>query len=435
MCTPKINMIGRKFGRLTVIRQVHPSDKISREAWYECLCECGSTKIARGTGLRQGTVSSCGCLRKEVTRRKNKEYAEEKYNLKDKRFDRLTVLEVTEKRNCNSRVWKCLCDCGTVCEVTTHHLIASEVKSCGCLPTSTPENLKGRRFGRLTVTELTDERKSNGGAVWKCKCDCGKELCVSAGNLKRGATVSCGCIRRDNLTNMKFGKLTALYPGEKTGKDDGAFWVCECECGNITQVVAIKLKSGHTKSCGCSHYDTIKDLTGQKFGRLTVLSDSGERRSGSGGVIWLCRCDCGQIKKVRQDALTSGKTESCGCIISKGNERVAKLLREAGIAFIAEYSPSDMSRKRRFDFAVLNKGEVSYFIEYDGILHTECTDKGWNTRERLKYTMESDVEKNEYCLKKGIPLIRIPYTLFDSLSLKDVLLETTEYLYRKGAQP
>ncbi len=430
-----IDMTGKEFGRLTVIRQVQPPDENDREIWYECLCICGNTKITRGTSLRRGIASSCGCLRKEVTRQKNKEYIEEKYNLKGKKFGRLTALQVTENRKHGSRIWKCLCDCGTVCEVTTHHLISSEVKSCGCLPTKSPENLKGRKFGRLTVLELTGERKSNGGAVWKCKCDCGKEISVSAGNLKRGATVSCGCIRRGNLENMKFGKLTALYPGDKTGKGDGAFWVCECECGNICQVLAYKLKSGHTKSCGCSHQNTVKDLAGQKFGRLTVLSDSGERRSGSGGVIWLCRCECGQIKKIRQDTLTSGKAESCGCIISKGNEKISKILREAGVDFIPEYTPSDMLRKRRYDFAVLNKGKVSYFIEYDGILHTECTDKGWNTRERLNYTMESDAEKNEYCLKKGIPLIRIPYTLFNELTVKDLLPETTKYLYTGDTQP
>ena len=76
------------------------------------------------------------------------------------------------------------------------------------------------------------------------------------------------------------------------------------------------------------HNDTIKNITGERFGRLLVTGDSGKRRPGSGGVIWKCRCDCGQEREVRQDALLSGVTSSCGCLTSKGNEKVSRLLRE-----------------------------------------------------------------------------------------------------------
>jgi hypothetical protein len=52
------------------------------------------------------------------------------------------------------------------------------------------------------------------------------------------------------------------------------------------------------------------DLTGQRFTRLLVL-----RRDGSLGMhpAWLCRCDCGQEKRVPSDQLRSGHTKSCGC--------------------------------------------------------------------------------------------------------------------------
>lgn len=36
------------------------------------------------------------------------------------------------------------------------------------------KNLIGQKFGRLTVLEETDERSTQGGVIWKCKCDCGK---------------------------------------------------------------------------------------------------------------------------------------------------------------------------------------------------------------------------------------------------------------------
>ncbi len=428
MITPKINMIGKTFGRLQVIKQVEAPQEASREAWYFCLCQCGNTLTTRGTSLRRGITRSCGCLRAEVTWQRNENSADKNYDLTGKRFHSLTVLEPLNDRRSGSRVWKCQCDCGHIHNVTTHHLLSGAVKSCGCGPTRRPDDLTGKRFGRLAVLALTQQRSSNGSAIWKCRCDCGKEALVSSGNLKRGATTSCGCIRRADLTDMQFGRLTVLRLGEKSVKGNSSFWLCRCMCGNYCEVQAAKLKSGHTSSCGCSHNDSILNLTGQTFGKLTVLCDSGKRRQGSGGVIWTCRCECGQQKDIRQDALLSGATTSCGCQKSRGNEKVAKILRSADIEFIPEYSPPAMDGARRFDFAVLKNGEVAYFIEYDGIMHSECSHSGWDTEERFEKTRKSDTEKNEYCKKKNIPLIRIPYTRFDSLALPDLLITTTEYL-------
>lgn len=55
-----------------------------------------------------------------------------------------------------------------------------------------------------------------------------------------------------------------------------------------------------------------KDLTGQRFGRLVVLSDTG-KRSNDRHVIWECQCDCGNKYFVQSNSLVSGKTQSCGC--------------------------------------------------------------------------------------------------------------------------
>lgn len=54
------------------------------------------------------------------------------------------------------------------------------------------------------------------------------------------------------------------------------------------------------------------NLQGRKFGRLTVLRDSGKRQKYS--VMWACLCLCGRLKEVRQDHLKSKRIRSCGCI-------------------------------------------------------------------------------------------------------------------------
>lgn len=55
------------------------------------------------------------------------------------------------------------------------------------------------------------------------------------------------------------------------------------------------------------------DLTGNIYGRLTVLGDDGTRNKNS-NVLWLCSCECGNTTHVRADHLKNGKIKSCGCL-------------------------------------------------------------------------------------------------------------------------
>lgn len=57
---------------------------------------------------------------------------------------------------------------------------------------------------------------------------------------------------------------------------------------------------------------TFKDLTGQRFGRLTVLWEA-EERTPQGGVRWTCKCECKKYVTVRSEHLIRGHTKSCGC--------------------------------------------------------------------------------------------------------------------------
>lgn len=56
-----------------------------------------------------------------------------------------------------------------------------------------------------------------------------------------------------------------------------------------------------------------KDLTGQRFGRLTVVCDTGERKRGY--IVWRCKCDCGNTHEVIGNNLLRGSVKSCGCLI------------------------------------------------------------------------------------------------------------------------
>jgi hypothetical protein len=62
------------------------------------------------------------------------------------------------------------------------------------------------------------------------------------------------------------------------------------------------------------------DLSGQKYGLLTVikLSEHKQKSSGRGSeTIWECLCDCGNITKVYSQNIKRGLTKSCGCLFKK----------------------------------------------------------------------------------------------------------------------
>lgn len=76
---------------------------------------------------------------------------------------------------------------------------------------ATPKkDLTGRRFGRLVAVEDTGERKS-GHVVWLCKCDCGSVKNIRSGHLLRGTTLSCGCLRIENAKKIGSGLVGADY--------------------------------------------------------------------------------------------------------------------------------------------------------------------------------------------------------------------------------
>ena len=128
-----------------------------------------------------------------------------------------------------------------------------------------------------------------------------------------------------DLTGQKFHRLQVVQKSEQQSKADTVLWDCICDCGSKTTATTAQLRSGHKKSCGCiKRAPKAEDITGQCFGRLTVMKRVGtiERRP-----IWRCRCDCGRKTDVRSSDLKSGNTKSCGCL---GNHFAKRNLLEGG---------------------------------------------------------------------------------------------------------
>ena len=212
----------------------------------------------------------------------------------------------------------------------------------------------GTKFGKLTVIERAPDRIEKSGhhrSRFHCLCECGKEVDVDASKLKNGHTRSCGCLHPGGQNGVidrvgqVFGKLTVLERAQDYITESGhrrVLWKCRCECGRETTVRAIKLRRGDTKTCGyCQLNEKYQDrafvtengkksldLTGLTFGRLTVIgpADPLIQPSGQQKRCWIATCSCGNPEPVRVQAyaLTSGVTQSCGCLQREATSEATK---------------------------------------------------------------------------------------------------------------
>lgn len=271
-----------------------------------------------------------------------------------------------------------------------------------------------------------DENKYKDGVRWICQCECGNIKSIRGSSLKSGNTKSCGCLQtrptKLDLTGKKFGRLTVLEEAEKPGqiKYKQSYWLCACDCGVKKIVRGSLLVNGQIKSCGCLRKDsTFKDLTGQQYGLLTVKSPLIEKTS-NGSTFWLCECKCGNMTKVSVSNLLNGHVKSCGCHrISFGEQEISTLLEQNKIKFKREYTFPDLFGK--------NNGKLRFdfcIFNIDNTINRLIEFQGAQHYEEIDFfssPQENDIIKINYCIKNKIPLIHIPYWIQNKITLDDIL--------------
>lgn len=266
----------------------------------------------------------------------------------------------------------------------------------------------GNKYGRLTVLKKAEQRTSSGSVKWICQCECGNLVEVAGDVLRRGLTVSCGCFQKQKVIKdeigHKYGKLTVLRRAANRGHR--AYWVCQCECGNIVEISGTNLRQGQ-QSCGCGQ---IKNRIGNKYGKLTVIKQKPNN-------MWECQCDCGNTVTIFGKYLDNGHVQSCGCIKSAGETKIKSILNELNIYFETQKSFEtcrfeDTKALAKFDFYL---PEYNCLIEYDGEQHFLSKQSGWSNDIQLAYTKNHDNFKNQWCYQNNIRLIRIPYTDFNQI--------------------
>lgn len=121
-----------------------------------------------------------------------------------------------------------------------------------------------------------------------------------------------------DLTDCRFGFLTALDRDPDTGKKGAGktLWRCRCDCGEIVFIWTKSLDRGWTKCCGSdacraayrrSHWENKETAPGTRFRKLVVLDEVSNKEI-------TCQCDCGRTTTVTRSSLIFKTTQSCGCL-------------------------------------------------------------------------------------------------------------------------
>lgn len=235
-----------------------------------------------------------------------------KVDLVGQTFGKLKVVEQVKGPR-NGVICKCECECGAAVDIAAGKLIRGKRKSCGCAPSGPKTGTTNPRLGATgerygKLTLLEYLGKGN----WKCKCDCGNTHVTRIYNLKRGQGQHCGCSNGliKDITGQKFGMLTVVrMKGYIEYKNSRvSAWECKCDCGTtIVLPRLILVKDGERKSCGCIN---VVDIKGKRFGKLEAVDWVQNKY---GWTEWECTCDCGNKVMMPQHELERGLLNSCGC--------------------------------------------------------------------------------------------------------------------------
>ena len=148
----------------------------------------------------------------------------------------------------------------------------------------------------------------------------------------------------------------------------------------------------------------LKDLTGNKYGRLKVMGLS-RKRSIDGSILWNCQCQCGNKVRVRTASLNNGNTKSCGCLKinnlrGKNNYQVKKMIADCG-SWIPTTDPWSMratrilsySRRENIPNGFKNVGEFAVYLKSIAPKNCPVFGKRLTTGNKFSHDWSPSVDK------------------------------------------
>lgn len=353
MVAPR-NITGEKFGRLTAI-ELDFEKTIPNKRYWLFDCECGRRVSLPQKSVTNGNTSSCGCLKLRE-------------DLTGKRFTRLLVQEKVGRTKAGDSLWRCLCDCGAEKIVAGGALLQKKepTRSCGCW--ARDQLVKKTKTHGMSDTP---EFKLWGSIKSRCKPDGlygQKGIFMSNEWADSFEVFYRDIVNTIGLRPSSKHQLDRILGGTSPYQKDNVRWLLSKEnCRNKTNNRLLEF-NGETKclsewaelygikQCtlegrlerGWNIEDALKkplrqkktedtpieafvslptfdnsqlksnrgqhgfvDLTGQKFGKLTVTRrvDTGKKKE----TFWEVICDCGNLRNVNAKLLKNGQSTHCGC--------------------------------------------------------------------------------------------------------------------------
>lgn len=304
----------------------------------------------------------------------------------------------------------------------------NQIENYDILPIGRGKDLRQKIFGDYQVLYRTTPPVSTNSKqiYWLCQCNkCKKYIIKSSSTLQKGVN-KCEC--RNDLSGQRFGRWTVLTLTKERTKNRGKIWQCQCDCGTVKNVPAESLRRGESQSCGCYQKEKVAEL-----GRKTRIDLTGQR---FGKLIALF-----PIYSSDKNIHTKWTCQcDCGnlCEVDMGNLRqgfsqscgCTQSKQEENI--IKLLIANNLQFKYQYIFNEMPSKKFdfyindSYVIEFDGSQHFYYTGSGWDTKEHYERTHNNDIIKNKYCFEHLIPIIRIPYDV--EYNLLDLKLESTRFL-------
>ncbi len=344
--------------------------------------------------------------------------------------DRDCVLLSTEYKN-NRTNLDYICKCGNKSQITLDGLKQGKLcRNCGYERSTNKLRFNIRyikeEFAKEDYTLLSTEYKNNKTKL-EYICGCGNQSQITWNMFSRGSR----CIKCGNSKISGKLKLDFTYIKNGFEKEGCVLLSTEyinsvtpldyiCSCGETSQITWGNFQQG-TRCMVCGHIKTTTkrrldfEFVKNEFkrGGCTLLST--EYINSYTPLNYIC--SCGNQAHIRRGNFSQGaRCSICSVKRSRGERKINKILNSKMINYISEYRVNGCRDERTvpFDFAIKNNNSIIGLIEYDGKQHFKPIDF-FGGESSFKKTQRHDQIKTEYCIKNDIPLLRIPYTKFNSI--------------------